>query len=374
MWHIVLIAFLALGVFLGGIGSSFATKKYLKEFRPIKVVESKKGKKNKDKNKDESSKKEAKREKQRQKEEIKLKKENLKREAKEKQEQEKQSKQEFERKRKARRLSVLLLVLVLATPFTKIFAESTQDKINAIDKETSAAAKKYEQVQSDIKVYEADIKKLDSEVNKYTEEVNSLSSKVETAKKEVESISEKLQNVSTNYEATEQLLNTRLRVLYENGFVNMWEVLFSAESITDFLAKYNVLATLIESDKKNLEEMNDQKKYIQGLKYTEELKTLLILNENAKILELPLNLEEFGLYSLDEIIGRVWFGNEYYTEEFEIIIDTNHPNFVVEDNLVYNKDKSKLIMPLVKMDKIIINKNVKEISEEFMSFIKRMVN
>lgn len=270
MWDIVLIAFLVLGIFLGGVGSSFATRKYLKEFRPIKIVNNKKSKKNsKDKEQDKLEKK-------RQKEEIKLKKENLKREAKEKQEEEKKQKQDFERKRKARRLSIFLLAIIITSSVTSVFAESTQDKINAIDKETSAAAKKYEEVQSDIKVYEADIEKLDSEVEKYTEQVDSLSSKVEAARAEVDEIAEKLQNVSANYEATEQLLNTRLRVLYENGFVNMWEVLLSAESVADFLAKYNVLATLIENDKKSLEEMNDQKKYIQNLKETADLKRLQV--------------------------------------------------------------------------------------------------
>ena len=272
MWYIILVAFIVLGIFLGGMGSSFATRKYLKEFRPIKVVEDKKYKKNRDK----QSKTDSKREKARQKEEIRLKKENLKREAKEQQEQDKKSKQEFERKRKARRLSIFLIAIVIAAPFTNIFAESTQDKIDAIDKETSAAAKRYEQVQADIKVYEAEIKDLDVEVQKYTEEVNSLSGKVAAAQAEVEEISGKLQNVSANYEATEQLLNTRLRVLYENGFINMWEVLFSAKSVTDFIAKYNVMATIIENDKKSLEEMNDQKKYIQNLKETADLKRLQI--------------------------------------------------------------------------------------------------
>lgn len=273
MWHIILVAFLALGVLLGGAGSSFATRKYLKEFRPIKVV-NKKNKK-KDNNKTDLD-KTSKRDKAREKAERKQKKESLKQAEKERQEQEKLSKQEFERKRKARRLSVFLTVLVVASSLGSIFAETTQQKIDAIDKETSAAAKKYAEVQEDIKIYEADIKNLDKEVEKYTEQVNGLSDKVAEAKVEVEKINEKLQNVSTHYEATEQLLNTRLRVLYENGFVNIWEVLLSAESITDFLAKYNVIATLIENDKKNLMEMNNEKKYIQNLKETADIKRLQI--------------------------------------------------------------------------------------------------
>ena len=188
----------------------------------------------------------------------------------------KQSKQAVPRKRKARSLCIILVVVMILSPFANIFAETTQEKIDAIDEETSAAAKQYEQVQEDIKVYESDIKELDKEVEKYTEEVDALSDKVTKAQKEVEEINTNLQNISANYEATEELLNTRLRVLYENGFVNMWEVLLSAESITDFLAKYNVLATLIETDKQNLKEMSDQKKYIKSLKESAELKRLQI--------------------------------------------------------------------------------------------------
>ena len=193
-----------------------------------------------------------------------------------KQEEEKNKKQEFERKRKARRLSVILFLVLIVSPFNMLFAATTEEKIEDLEQQSKEATKKYEQVQSDIKVYQNEIDKLDGEVQKYTDQVESLSSKVESAKIEVDEITKKLQNVASNYEATEELLNTRLRVLYENGFVNMWEVLLSAESITDFLAKYNVLATLIETDKKNLKEMSDQKKYIQNLKESAELKRLQV--------------------------------------------------------------------------------------------------
>lgn len=297
MWHIVLISFTLLGIFLGGVGSAVATRKYLKEFKPVKIkntkrnVEDKKEEIKKEPVKETNSsedleskvetprqrKEREKLEAKRQKAEIKLKREQLKRQEKENRENKRRNKQEFERKRKARRLNIFMLVLMCATIFSPyLFAASTQDKINEIDKQTSEAAKKYEQVQNDIKVYENDIKDLETEVEKYQTEVDSLSSKVDKAKAEVEAIDKKLQSVSTNYDATEQLLNTRLRVLYENGFVSMWEVLFSAENVTDFLAKYNVLATLIENDKKTLTAMQDQKRYVQELRETADLKRLQV--------------------------------------------------------------------------------------------------
>ena len=157
-----------------------------------------------------------------------------------------------------------------------VFAQTTQQKIEDIDKQSSEATKKYEAVQSDIKVYEADIDKLDTEVDKYSKEVDTLTTSLKNAKADVEKIAEELQNVSTNYETTEQLLNTRLKVLYENGFVSMWEVLFSSENLTDFIAKYNVIATLIEKDKKDLQEMQNRKKYIQNLKESADLKRLQV--------------------------------------------------------------------------------------------------
>ena len=68
---------------------------------------------------------------------------------------------------------------------------------------------------------------------------------MESTAKEVASLEEKLQNVSLNYESTRDLLNTRLRALYENGFVNVWEVLLTAEGVTDFISKYNVIIFLV---------------------------------------------------------------------------------------------------------------------------------
>jgi len=276
MWHIILIAFLVLGVFLGGVGSSIATVKYLKEFRPIKVT---KGKNNNSRRNDEKDKEKLKREKREEKAERELKKEALKRESKEKKQAEKKSKEDLIRKRKARRLTVFFLMLMLwSTILPVVYADisSTQDKIDALDNQVSAAAKEYETVKKDIAIYQTDIAKIEGEMVKYEEEIEELTGKADIARQEVTEIDAELQKVSTSYEAAEELLNTRLRVLYENGFVNMWEVLFSAENVTDFIAKYNVIAVLIENDQKALEEMKDEKQYIQGLREAAELRRLQI--------------------------------------------------------------------------------------------------
>ena len=69
-------------------------------------------------------------------------------------------------------------------------------------------------------------------------------------------------------------MNTRLRALYENGFVNFWEVLFTSDGVTDFLAKYSVVASLLEYDKKVLNAVQSQKTYIASKKEDSELRKL----------------------------------------------------------------------------------------------------
>ena len=248
MWHIVLIAFIVLGVFLGGVGSLIATIKYLKEFRPIKIT--KKKNKNNSRNNDNKNK------------------ETL-----------KSKKEEPSRGRKARRLSIFLIALIISsTILPVVYADitSTQNKIDALDNQVSEAAKEYETVKKDIEVYQADVSKIETDMAKYEEEIVELTAKADIARQEVSEIDVELQKISTEYEKVEELLNARLKVLYENGFVNMWEVLFSSQNITDFIAKYNVIATLIQNDQKSLEKMKNEKEYIQGLRESAELRKLQI--------------------------------------------------------------------------------------------------
>ncbi|MBR6688645.1 MAG: permease-like cell division protein FtsX [Clostridia bacterium] len=287
MWHIILIAFAVLGIFMGALGSLIATKKYLKECVPEKtgkdiIYTTIKNADGTETRVGESSKARKERltlEKKQAKEDFARKKEELKKATLNKKDEEKKQKEEFKKQRKARRLSILLIALVISsvfTPFSAVIAKTTQDKIDELDDQVSEAAKEYSQVTKDISIYEGEIARLDSEMKKYEEEIVALTEQADVARAEYQEIDAELQSVSKTYAEAEERLNIRLRSLYENGFVNMWDVLLSAESLTDFIAKYNTIVILIQNDKKDLEEMNDQKQVIQGLRDSAELRKLQI--------------------------------------------------------------------------------------------------
>ena len=287
MWYVVLIAFAALGIFMGAIGSLIATKKYLKECVPEKTskditfttVKNEDGTETRVSESSKERKERLVQEKKLAKEEFERKKEQLKKATENKKDEEKKQKEEFKRQRKARRLSIMLIALTISSmlsPFATVIAKSTQDKIDELDDQVSEAAKEYSQVTKDIKIYEGEIAKLDTEMKKYESEIVMLTEQANVARKEYEEITKELQIVSDEYTKIEERLNDRLRSLYENGFVNMWEVLFSAENLTDFISKYNTIVILIQNDKKELGEMNEQKQVIQGLRDGAELRKLQI--------------------------------------------------------------------------------------------------
>ena len=287
MWSTILIAFAGLGVLMGVLGSLIATRRYLKECTPtrlsknityttiknddgteIKISET--SKERKDRLAYEKKQAQA---------EFDRKREELKRAELDKKQEDRKQKEEFKKQRKARRLSILLIALTLSSvlsPFATVIAKSTQDKIDELDGQVSEAAKEYSQITKDISIYEGQIADLDKEMVKYEDEIVTLTEQANIARAEYQEIDAELQLVSKTYAEAEDRLNARLRSLYENGFVNMWEVLLSAENLTDFVAKYNAIIVLIRNDQQELEEMNDQKQVIQGLRDGAELRKLQI--------------------------------------------------------------------------------------------------
>lgn len=171
----------------------------------------------------------------------------------------------------------LLVAIAISSLLTYVYADKIsdiRDDIEDIKEQQSETTRKLKEAEENISKYESEIKGLDGDIEKYSESIDSLNGRLTTVNEEVEQLEHDLQNAATSYQATKDLLNTRLRALYENGFVNMWEVLFTSNGITDFLAKYSVVASLLEYDKKVLNAVQSQKTYIASKKQDSELRKL----------------------------------------------------------------------------------------------------
>ncbi len=183
----------------------------------------------------------------------------------------------FSMSKKYKICMILVICFSVISLVTYVYADKIsdiKDDIADIKSQQSEATRKMAEAEENIKKYESEIASIEKDIEEYSKDIDSLSGRLDTVNEEVEQLEADLQDAATSYQATKDLLNTRLRALYENGFVNFWEVLFTSNGVTDFLAKYNVVATLLEYDKKVLSAVQNQKTYIASKKQDSELRKL----------------------------------------------------------------------------------------------------
>ena len=109
-----------------------------------------------------------------------------------------------------------------------------------------------------------------------------------------------------------------------------------------------------------VQEGNTYYEVFEGSLYEKGLERLLALRDHGENNEIKLPKE---LKTIDEVVISKIISELNSNKEIKVIIDENNSNFLIEDGLVYNPDKTRLIMPISYVETIIIDKDVKEISE-----------
>ncbi|MBR5227717.1 MAG: peptidoglycan DD-metalloendopeptidase family protein [Clostridia bacterium] len=173
---------------------------------------------------------------------------------------------------------LLFLFVMFATPHfvSAETLEELQKELSKIKDQQMAVKDQYSTIETDMAIYQEKKQQLEEKITTYNKKIESLGGKIEATAKEVQELEQQLQEAALNYESTKDLLYTRLRALYENDFVNMWEVLFTSSSILEFLSKYSVMIELIEYDTTRLKAMQNQKEYISNLKQTAEMQKIQV--------------------------------------------------------------------------------------------------
>jgi murein DD-endopeptidase MepM/ murein hydrolase activator NlpD len=148
---------------------------------------------------------------------------------------------------------------LLMVPYVSQAATST----SKIDQELSLLNKqKAEAIQ---KVKDADNQKTKVEKEKVqtTQDMNSILAQLDQSSKKLSDLNGKIADVSkelvengkqlddaeARVESRDQMLKSRLRLMYMNGFVSYMDVLLSATSFSDFLGRLEALKSIVNQDK-----------------------------------------------------------------------------------------------------------------------------
>ena len=162
----------------------------------------------------------------------------------------------------------IAITIILISQHLQVFAVTAeqkkleQEKAENNDK-IEEAKEKQEELESKksetMKAVEALIPKISEAESKADE----LQNKVDDLQSQIAEKEKDIKQKEKEYTEQQELLDTRLVAMYERGETSYLDVLLTASSMTEFLAKYYAASELIESDKELIKSTKKQKEQIE---------------------------------------------------------------------------------------------------------------
>lgn len=198
----------------------------------------------------------------------------------------------------------MLVVLLLLSTSMSVNAESLNDvksKINDLDRKKANLEKKDNSLDSDkantdkkidenlnkqstnksemeviddkLAQTKTSIVKKENEISKTTEEISTLAEEIMNLRKQIRTLNEEILQLQKSIIEREALLKNRLRSIQESGGeMSYLEVLLGAKSFSDFISRTSAVNTIMDSDKKIMEELDADKRAMEAKKIEVEEK------------------------------------------------------------------------------------------------------
>lgn len=177
------------------------------------------------------------------------------------------------------------------------------DEINNQIKQNKIKVSQYEKEATDSM---NEINKAESEISTKYQELDQLQKKVDDTNKKVAELENSLQNASQTYDSAQGMYVTRLKIIYEKGLPSLLDILFESKGLSDFFSKVNVLNSLLDYDRKLVNNMQSQKEYVSYVKKDIETQKLQLetlkydKEKTTKALEGSINAKQAKVEQLNQ--------------------------------------------------------------------------
>ncbi len=188
--------------------------------------------------------------------------------------------------------SLLVIVLGLTFMLPGYAFNSLEGKIQDSKKELSRIQDRLDsrswelvECQNEGKRLEKELNVLKNDISQLQEDINLLEIDIEETEEKIVVAEEELEEAESHLQRRDELLQKRLRAIYENGDTSYLDVLFSAYTFSEFLTRLNDLKLIAENDLKLLEEAYIARNIVQEKKEKLEEEKGHLLALKAGLLE-----------------------------------------------------------------------------------------
>lgn len=183
-------------------------------------------------------------------------------------------------------IAILLIILIISVSCICVYAENItelQEKSDEVTQNLNEANNRLQAVQDEVSDNMKNLQELDTQVAQSQEEINKIKIDLETLQTQIQENEQKLAKVQAEFDNLQDLVDSRIVELYKQPKLQIWDTIFTATSVTDFLNTYYSIIELNRYDTELLETVRTQKNEIETTKkILEEKKKQAILGKQEE--------------------------------------------------------------------------------------------
>ncbi len=212
-------------------------------------------------------------------------------------------------------IAVIIAGVLLFSTVVSVLAHadsSNQDKIDEANANISALEEELSRIAADKEKYEAELAEGKKELKdakvikqKYDNQMNTLQSQIDTTQELINQYSSQIANYNEQIKSKEESIDTKLDVYYararanfEKGTSNFLEILLSSDSISDFLARLEIIESITAADNAFISNLREEKQmltqYKAGVEQSKAEQQTLLNNLAGQKAELNVLVQESG--------------------------------------------------------------------------------
>ncbi|MGV8980615.1 C40 family peptidase [Clostridium sp.] len=205
-------------------------------------------------------------------------------------------------------------------------------------------------IQDERGAIETKLEEFDNQIEEIMTKTAENNVKILQTKKAIESAAAKAKQVEKDNQKEQELFNSRMRILYINGFDGYMSVILESESFGDFVSRVENIKTIIEFDKKVVAEFKVAQKELiekqQSLNNTKEVLLNLQVENKQKIDKIKVTKE-----SQNKLIAQL--------KSKEIVSKELHNKLITE----LKNSKANILVAQISEPEVSASKSITKINE-----------
>jgi len=190
-------------------------------------------------------------------------------------------------------LLMIMTMITVSVGFSATYADEISDKQNELD-----------QVNDDRDDAKSELGRITEDIEAKQKEIDELNDVIANTEEEITQTEEELDEKKLEVEERQDGIDSRLRTMYKNGTVGFLDIIFSSNSVSDFLSNVEMIQHIYGYDKEVLNQLEDDYETIEGIKAELEISKSKLDSEKATAVSKKAELEE-SKSSLEEQIDKL---------------------------------------------------------------------